>query len=336
MPNESNKKKVIENFAGDQELVITAYSSFLPMIPDYLEEIRKSLKDKNQKQLLFAIHTFKGAASNFQPVELARIFKQMKVAVESSNFELAQDLFLEMEAEIPLFQDRMSAWVKDLERQISAHLPLHEGGRVLILDDDQFVANLTAAKLKSVGFETHVILTADNILTLIKKETIDLVIVDLFLKNASGLEVLKMLRESFSPFQLPIIILTGSESVHDTVECLKAGANDFLTKPVVLEVTAARIRTQLMIKELYGRALESKEMESINKMIVTYNHEINNPLSIALGFLGRVKKQTKSSDVEKIESSLIRIQNIVQKIAQLDSKSDSTDYLKKSKMYKVS
>lgn len=335
MPNESSRKKIIENFAGDRGLIITAYETFEPMILDYLQAIQTAIHEKSSKKLTFAVHTFKGAASNFQPQKVMSILKELMKASSLSNFEMAKAYLLALEAELPHFQNRMQSWITELNKQMNESISLPTGGKILVIDDDEFVANLTAAKLRSTGFKTHVVLDAQNIESHIKAENYDLVILDLFLKDTSGLDVLKKLRESFSPFQLPIMILTSSDSSSDIVECLKAGANDYVTKPIVLEVTAARIKTQLMIKELYLRTLAAKETESVNKMIVTYNHEINNPLSIALGFIGRIKKNDPSSNAQKAEDALIRIKEIVSKISEIKSSTETINYLHDSKMYKV-
>ncbi len=335
MPNESGKKKVIENFAGDRGLIISAYQAFEPMINEYVQAIKTAVVDMSADKLRFAVHTFKGAASNFQPQRLMTISKQLMKAASLSNFEMAARYLNELETELPLFQARMNLWITELHKEANESISPPEGGKILVVDDDEFVANLTSAKLKSIGFKTHTLLDANNIESRLQHENYDLLILDLFLKDTSGLEVLKRLREIYSPFQLPIMILTSSDSTNDVVECLKAGANDYITKPIILEVTAARIKTQLMIKELYSRTLAAKETESINKMIVTYNHEINNPLSIALGFIGRIKKNDPSHNAQKAEDALIRIKEIVSKISEINASSESVGYLNDSKMYKV-
>lgn len=336
MPNDSAKANILSNFANDRELIIVAFQSYLPMVDEYLRAIETAIVTKDRAQLKFSAHTFKGATSNFQPQTLMPLLIDLNRAGETGDFERASELLQLIKVEVPLFLERMDQWLKELRMQTASTLVTPQTGQILVIDDDPFSANLSASKLKTAGFEVLVRYDAVGLLDYLRNVTVDLVILDLVLKETTGLEVLKRIRSSFDHFQLPVIIATGSDNSQDIVSCLNAGANDYIQKPLELEVTIARIRSLLTIRSFYSQSLAMKEGEAIAKMIVTYNHEINNPLSIALGMVGRLKKAHGDlADLQKLDSALVRIQKIVKTISELKPGSESTDYVRDSKMFKV-
>ena len=75
----------------------------------------------------------------------------------------------------------------------------------------------------------------------------------------SGLEVLDTLRRRYSPIELPVIMVTARQQREDVVEALTLGANDYVTKPVDLPIAAARIQTQLSLKQAEAALRESEE-----------------------------------------------------------------------------
>jgi diguanylate cyclase (GGDEF)-like protein/PAS domain S-box-containing protein len=75
----------------------------------------------------------------------------------------------------------------------------------------------------------------------------------------SGLEALKILRETYSPIELPIIMVTAKNQSEDVVKALDLGANDYVTKPIDFAVALARIGTQLSHKRAQEGLRESEE-----------------------------------------------------------------------------
>lgn len=114
--------------------------------------------------------------------------------------------------------------------------------RLLIVDDDDQLAQLIVDYLEPHGFDLshtpsgHV--GAEQILA----SHPDLVILDLMLPGANGLDVCRRVRAAFSG---AILILTASQSEADHVAGLELGADDFVTKPIEPRILLARIRTQL-------------------------------------------------------------------------------------------
>ncbi len=72
-----------------------------------------------------------------------------------------------------------------------------------------------------------------------------LVLLDIEMPGLSGFDVLKTLRLTYSPSELPVIMVTSRQQSRSIVDALRAGANDYITKPIDFAVAIARIETQL-------------------------------------------------------------------------------------------
>jgi len=98
--------------------------------------------------------------------------------------------------------------------------------RVLIVDDMATSRELVKAALASRQYE----MTEEEALELISNKPFDLVLLDLEMSDMNGIEVIRQLRKRHTPIQLPIIMLTSSESGDDIVTALETGANDYVVK----------------------------------------------------------------------------------------------------------
>lgn len=132
-------------------------------------------------------------------------------------------------------------------------------GRVLIVDDNEMNRDMLARRLERKGFEVAVADSAKQLQEQIKDKHVDLVLLDIEMPEISGLDALKTLRETYSPIELPIIMVTAKNQSEDVVKALDLGANDYVTKPIDFAVTLARIGTQLSHKRSQEALKESEE-----------------------------------------------------------------------------
>jgi len=118
-------------------------------------------------------------------------------------------------------------------------------GNVLVIDDEEDIREILSNKLKSSGVTVFEAPNGKLALEKIQANKIDVVISDLKMPVMSGLDLLKAMRES--GFTQPVIMLTAFASQDSTIEALRLGAFDYLTKPFegqsVLEVIAKALRT---------------------------------------------------------------------------------------------
>lgn len=131
--------------------------------------------------------------------------------------------------------------------------------RLLIVDDNEMNRDMLARRLTRNGYVVEIAEDAKQLMQRIKQHSVDLVLLDIEMPEISGLDALKTLRESYSPVQLPVIMVTAKNQSEDIVKALNLGANDYLTKPVDLPVALARIGTQLSHKRAQEALRESEE-----------------------------------------------------------------------------
>ena len=101
---------------------------------------------------------------------------------------------------------------------------------------------MLSRRLERRGFRVTTAAGGKEALELIGHNTFDIVLLDLVMPDIGGLQVLRTVRESWSAADLPVIIATAKDESEDIVEGLKAGANDYITKPLDLPVVLARCR----------------------------------------------------------------------------------------------
>ncbi|MGH9870181.1 MAG: sigma-54-dependent transcriptional regulator [Candidatus Polarisedimenticolia bacterium] len=110
-------------------------------------------------------------------------------------------------------------------------------GKVLVVEDEAYVRNSLGELLAARGYDVRLEASVDPALKYLEKAPVDVVITDLKMPGGGGLELVRAVRQRFAP--IPVIVLTGYGTVASAVECMKAGASDYILKPVdpdVLEV----------------------------------------------------------------------------------------------------
>lgn len=202
--------------------------------------------------------------------------------------------------------------------------------RILIIDDQEFQQALLRELVESRGFFSRCLSSGVGVLDVIGEFKPDLILLDMELPDLSGDRVIRNIRSKFNASVLPVIIISGKDSSEKIVEMLKLGANDYITKPFEIEVTIARIELHLRVMTQHKELVALKERSVIRDMVTTYNHEINNPLSIALAELKYVRKNDqKEVRFENMEMALKRIAEITHKISDLLEKDqmETEDYV---------
>lgn len=129
---------------------------------------------------------------------------------------------------------------------------------VLVVEDEQAIAELIALNLRHAGFEVTLAETADQAQAAIDGVLPDLALLDWMLPGQSGVQLARRWRQDERTRELPIIMLTARADEADKVTGLDAGADDYLTKPFSTQELLARIRAVLRrrIPEALDNAVE--------------------------------------------------------------------------------
>lgn len=114
--------------------------------------------------------------------------------------------------------------------------------RILIAEDDPLIASFIEKGFRSQGFSTLLVDDGEQAQALGLTGEFDLMVLDMGLPKWDGLRVLQELRSRGS--RLPVLVVTGRGD-RDVVQCLEAGADDYIRKPFRFDELLARVRTRL-------------------------------------------------------------------------------------------
>lgn len=134
---------------------------------------------------------------------------------------------------------------------------------LLVVDDIEMNRDALSRRLERKGFRVLAAADGYEALGLIEEQLIDLVLLDIMMPGISGLDLLGKLRQSWSPAELPVIMVTARDQKADMIDALGLGANDYVAKPIDFPVLHARIEAQLRMKSAppfrIRRSADSKE-----------------------------------------------------------------------------
>jgi two-component system KDP operon response regulator KdpE len=122
---------------------------------------------------------------------------------------------------------------------------VHDSGartRVLLVEDDPNIVDLIRANLSVRGYDTMVCADSDLALRLLETERPDMVLLDLMLPDADGMELCQRIRERSA---VAVIVVSARGGERDKVTALNMGADDYMTKPFSVEELLARITATL-------------------------------------------------------------------------------------------
>jgi len=112
---------------------------------------------------------------------------------------------------------------------------------VLVADDDPLLRSLLEYKLAQCGFSVTTAADGEQALDHVDRDVPDLLVLDCMMPILDGTSVLRQIRESHSPADLPVIMLTARREEIDIISALELGANDYITKPFILKEIVLRI-----------------------------------------------------------------------------------------------
>lgn len=103
--------------------------------------------------------------------------------------------------------------------------------RVLVVDDERDTLDLIDLTLRTAGYEIHLASNGGESLEMLRKNSFDIVLLDIMMPDMSGYDVLRILQEEMDSHP-PVVFLTAKSMPEDRQEGLDLGADDFLAKPV--------------------------------------------------------------------------------------------------------
>jgi len=134
---------------------------------------------------------------------------------------------------------------------------------VLLVDDEEQFLQVLSERLTNRGLRVSSVTSGEEAVALVENKNFDAVVVDLAMPGIDGIETTKKIKEKRP--DLEIIILTGHATVKAGIEAMKLGAEDFLEKPVDLNVLLEKIRNAKHKRMLVLEKKSQNEMQQILK-----------------------------------------------------------------------
>jgi CheY-like chemotaxis protein len=201
--------------------------------------------------------------------------------------------------------------------------------KILIVDDQPINVQLLKRKLEGQGLRTLSAHGGPEALELAAREKPDLILLDVMMPDMDGIEVCQRLQRDEETRQIPVIFITARNTKENKLEGLGMGAVDYITKPIDLDETLARVQTQLRCVALHRetldlqhRLLEARAAATVGAVTQGIAHNLNNLLGVVLGYLELVKANAQKPDqvkrgVRNVEDAVHRIVSIIRQLSSL-------------------
>ena len=175
-------------------------------------------------------------------------------------------------------------------------LSTHQGGFILIVDDNPHNLSVLSATLKSAGFQVGVEMDGEGVLEQVAYAQPDLILLDINMPGIDGFETCRLLKSNPQTQDIPIIFMTAWTETDNKVKGLSLGAVDYIPKPFEQEEVLARVRLHLKLSSItktlakqnlsLEEAKQAAEAASKAKsgFLANMSHELRTPLNAILGY----------------------------------------------------
>jgi two-component system sensor histidine kinase/response regulator len=160
---------------------------------------------------------------------------------------------------------------------LPATLPL-----VLSVDDERYNLTLLERMLRG-QYRVISVTNGQAALDTLNQAPFDLILLDIMMPDMDGLHTLEFIRRKAETAEIPVILISALSDGADVAHGLEAGANDYITKPIDMDVTLARVRTQIALKKLQDERkqtiLELKAVQEMkDRLLRMASHDLKGPL----------------------------------------------------------
>ncbi len=191
---------------------------------------------------------------------------------------------------------------------------------VAVVDDNPVNLHLIETQLKNPEYHVDSMSGGGQLLQKIDNGYIpDIVLLDIVMPGMNGYEVCRRLRDQFTSFDLPVIMVTARDRSEDLKEGLDAGANDYITKPVNSIELNARVRTHLKIKKsISERKIFESKLSEFEKLI-TYG-------VLILRIMGKKNNIDSSTEKRLLEKAYEFYKPVFSRYFNEDTDQNNTDF----------
>jgi two-component system, sensor histidine kinase and response regulator len=206
--------------------------------------------------------------------------------------------------------------------------------KILIVDDQPINIKIVQRKIEKAGMEVLVASNGHECLKIVASNKPDIILLDIMMPEMDGIETCQKLKENPETADVPIIFITAKSAKEDVLAGLDTGAVDYITKPLELDETLARIRTQLRVQEMHRENLdlmnrlgEIRKTSTVGAITQGIAHNLNNLLGVVVGYIdlmkiGKNKPELVNRSINSMESAIQRMVTIVSQLSSMAAHED--------------
>jgi DNA-binding response OmpR family regulator len=193
--------------------------------------------------------------------------------------------------------------------------------KLLLVDDSRAVLAALCSQLDAEVYSVRTALSVEEALALIGQDAPDCILSDYEMPGTDGPGFCRIFKADEKLKHIPVVILTSNHSTDYLLTAIEAGADDFLSKESDIRIIIAKIGAMLRAKKTQDELSRLRHVAGVKQIITTYNHEFNNPLTIAIGNLNYLRREIVDEShlnrLTKAWDALVRMSEIVRKIREI-------------------
>jgi putative two-component system response regulator len=234
---------------GSTGLVEQLVESLMSESSAQLEAIRRAADAGDRQALYRAAHSLQGSAAIAGADSLARLCAELVKTSVSGSLDHVAPLVIHIGAGVESIREALAGWegraAAPGHATRSAGRAVPSGKRVLVIDDDEGIRNITEMLVLGLGHQVEA--AHDGIEGLAKLQLgVDLILLDVVMPGLDGFDVCRRIRQDPAGRDVPVIMVTSLETREHRLHAVEAGANDFIAKPV--DETELRVRATSLLK----------------------------------------------------------------------------------------
>ena len=203
--------------------------------------------------------------------------------------------------------------------------------RILVVDDQPVNVMLLEKKLVREDMAMWTAKDGETCLKMVNEHQPDVILLDVMMPHMDGHEVCERLQEKDETWSIPVIFIIANTSKEEKLEGLGVGAVDYITKPIDIDETVARVNTQLRFldvnrgnMELTKRLAEVRRNATIGAITQGITHNVNNLLGVVVGYLDLIKTDLTNEElvhrgIAVIDKTVAKMTSIVKQLNRLAS-----------------
>lgn len=222
------------------EHISRAIQPFIEDMPVYLEEMDQAAATLEIDRLRRAAHAITGAAGNLGARHLSAVAKDIEALAETGQFDAACELLSRARAEYALVRQALQSELRTETTTSDAHVS--KDALVLVVDDDRSTRSALRYALQRSGFRVEEVADGAQAIEVAERISPDVILMDAMMPVMDGFTACSKLQDLPFGKNIPVLMITALDDSHSIARAFAAGASDYISKPIQLNVLNQRVK----------------------------------------------------------------------------------------------